>query len=122
MARYAGTGDVVFGVVSSGRGGQLDGIEVMVGLLMNTTAARISVDPGQDGGRVAGGGCRPAQVRARRFEHTALTDIQACADVPAGQPLFDALFVFENYPVPAGGGQGRPGRGGLRVGRRLPRR
>ncbi|MEU0032377.1 condensation domain-containing protein, partial [Streptomyces sp. NPDC006335] len=101
-ARYAGTDDVVFGVSSSGRSGQLDGIESMVGLLMNTTPARIKVDPGLTVPQWLAG-IQAEQARGRRFEHTPLTDIQACSEIPAGQPLFETLFVFENYPLPGGG-------------------
>src|SRR5262249_19331445 len=66
MSRYAGTGDVLFGVVSSGRGGQVAGIDTMVGLLMNTTVARVQVDPGQDVGTWLGD-LQAAQARAREF-------------------------------------------------------
>ncbi|MPY44459.1 AMP-binding protein, partial [Streptomyces phyllanthi] len=115
-ARYAGTDDVVFGVTSSGRSGQLDGIESVIGLLMNTTPARIKVDPGQTVPQWLAA-VQAEQVRGRRFEHTPLTDIQACSQVPAGQPLFETLFIFENYPAPGwNGGQGSPGTGGLRAG------
>ncbi|MEU0032356.1 amino acid adenylation domain-containing protein, partial [Streptomyces sp. NPDC006335] len=98
-ARYAGTDDVVFGVVSSGRSGRLEGIESMVGLLISTIPARIKVDPGQTVPQWLAG-IQAEQARGRRFEHTALTDIQACSEIPAGQPLFETLFVFENYPTP----------------------
>jgi amino acid adenylation domain-containing protein len=100
-ARYAGTDDVVFGVVSSGRSGRLEGIESMVGLLINTTPARIKVDPGETVPQWLAG-IQAEQARGRRFEHTALTDIQACSEIPTGQPLFETLFVFENYPTPTG--------------------
>jgi len=98
-ARYGGTDDVVFGVTSSGRSGQLDGIENVVGLLMNTTPARIRVDPGRTVPQWLAD-VQSDQVRGRRFEHTPLTDIQACSQIPAGQPLFETLFIFENYPAP----------------------
>ncbi|MFD8819291.1 condensation domain-containing protein [Streptomyces sp. NPDC059627] len=98
-ARYTGTDDVLFGVVSSGRSGQLDGVEAMVGLLINTIPARFRIDPGQTVPQWLAG-IQAEQARARRYEHTPLTDIQACSEIPAGQPLFETLFVFENYPTP----------------------
>jgi hypothetical protein len=77
---------VVFGVTSSGRGGQIDGMDAMVGLLINTTPARIRVD--RDRPVVAWlGELQEEQVRARRFEHTPLVTIAACSDVPPGLPL-----------------------------------
>ena len=36
----------------------------------------------------------------RDYEHTALADIQRWAGFP-GQPLFDSIVVFENYPINA---------------------
>ncbi|MGC0336805.1 condensation domain-containing protein [Streptomyces sp. SLBN-8D4] len=115
-ARYAGTDDVVFGITSSGRSGRLDGIESMVGLLMNTTPARIRIDPGETVPRWLAG-IQAEQARGRRFEHTPLTDIQACSQVPAGQSLFETLFVFENYPAPGWNGRQDSSRAdGLRVG------
>ncbi|GAA3845657.1 non-ribosomal peptide synthetase [Streptomyces phyllanthi] len=117
-ARYAGTDDVVFGVISSGRSGQLDGIEDMVGLLINTTPARIKVDPGQTVPQWLAG-IQAEQARGRRFEHTALTDIQACSEIPAGQPLFETLFVFENYPTPTARDQYRSTGSDIRIQRIL---
>src|SRR5690606_19026281 len=36
---------------------------------------------------------------ARLHEHTPLVEIQGGSDVPRTQPLFETLFVFENYPL-----------------------
>ncbi|MGN9822135.1 condensation domain-containing protein, partial [Streptomyces sp. SD11] len=44
LSVYAGSDDVVFGVTSSGRGGQIDGMDSMVGLLLNTTPVRVRVE------------------------------------------------------------------------------
>ncbi|KUM82354.1 non-ribosomal peptide synthetase, partial [Streptomyces pseudovenezuelae] len=97
LALHAGSDDVVFGATSSGRGGQIDGMDDMVGLLLNTTPVRIHVDRDQP---VADWltGLQEEQVRARRYEHTPLATITAWSEVPSGQSLFDTLFVFENYP------------------------
>ncbi|MCW6009609.1 non-ribosomal peptide synthase/polyketide synthase, partial [Micromonospora sp. CPCC 205371] len=97
MSVYSGRSDVVFGVTSSGRGGQVAGMDSMVGLLMNTTPARVTVDRGAPVIEWLRG-LQEEQVAARRFEHTPLPLIQACSGVPAGRQLFNALFVFENYP------------------------
>jgi non-ribosomal peptide synthetase component F len=117
-ARYAGTDDVVFGVLSSGRSGRLDGIESMVGLLINTVPARIKVESGQTVPRWLAG-IQAEQARGRRFEHTPLTDIQACSEIPAGQSLFETLFVFENHPTPTAPDQDQPTGGDIRVQRIL---
>jgi amino acid adenylation domain-containing protein len=98
MSRYAGTGEVVFGVTSSGRGGQLAGMAEMVGLLITTTPLRVRVDEDVPVGRWLAG-VQESGVRARAFEHTPLLDIQAATAVPAGQPLFTVLYAYENYPT-----------------------
>ncbi|MFC4047500.1 amino acid adenylation domain-containing protein, partial [Dactylosporangium siamense] len=105
MSAYAGVDDVLFGVTTSGRGDQLEGIESMVGMLINTTPARVRVD----GAEPAGSWLRRVQAEqaaARAFEHTSLVRIQACGEIPAGQPMFTTLFVFENFP--AGEPDGEP--------------
>src|SRR5262249_40080929 len=40
-----------------------------------------------------------AQVELRQHEYTSLAQIQRWSPAPAGRPLFETLFVFENYPV-----------------------
>ncbi|MDH6493326.1 non-ribosomal peptide synthetase [Streptomyces sp. SAI-127] len=98
MAHYSGSDDVVFGVTSSGRDGRLDGMDAMVGMLLNTTPVRITLDRDQP---VTDWLTRlqDEQVRARRFEHTPLVEIAACSELPPGKQLFQSLFVFENFPV-----------------------
>jgi len=97
LAAYGGSDDVVFGVTTSGRGEQLDGMAGMVGLLINTTPARVGVD--RDVPLAAWlRRLQREQAQAREFEQTPLVDIAAAAGVPAGQPLFTTLFIFENYP------------------------
>ncbi|WP_261991503.1 non-ribosomal peptide synthetase [Streptomyces sp. OR43] len=97
LALYSGTDDVVFGVTSSGRGGQVEGMDSMVGLLINTTPTRIRVDREQ---AVVDWlvGLQDEQVLARQYEQVPLVTIGECSELPAGQALFNSLFVFENFP------------------------
>ncbi|WP_344591682.1 amino acid adenylation domain-containing protein, partial [Actinomadura vinacea] len=116
VALYSGRDDVVFGVTSSGRGGQIDGMDSMVGLLINTAPVRIGVERDLPVAEWLAG-LQNEQARARRFEHTPLSMISECADLPAGESLFTTLFVFENYPLEAlEAGQERSAAGGLRAG------
>src|SRR5581483_976291 len=39
------------------------------------------------------------QSEARQYEYSPLAQVQTCSQVPAGQPLFESLLVFENYPL-----------------------
>jgi amino acid adenylation domain-containing protein/non-ribosomal peptide synthase protein (TIGR01720 family) len=98
LSRYSGQKDIVFGTVVSGRPHDLDGVESMVGLFINTLPMRFRISPEasllswlQE--------AQEQQVETRRFEHSALVDIQGWSEVPRGQPLFESIYAFENYPV-----------------------
>ncbi|HEV7508319.1 MAG TPA: SDR family NAD(P)-dependent oxidoreductase [Thermoanaerobaculia bacterium] len=105
LASHAnGQRDVVFGAVTSGRPESLEGVETMVGLFINTLPLRLRAEPEvellpwlrqlQD-----------QQAEMREFEYSSLVEVHGCTQVPRGQPLFDTLLVFENFPSVAGGGK-----------------
>ncbi|MHA3022899.1 non-ribosomal peptide synthase/polyketide synthase [Mycobacterium sp. BMJ-28] len=95
VGRLTGRSDVVFGSTVSGRGGDIPGIDDMVGLLINTMPARTRWAPADSLATVVE---RHAAAQASLFEHhhVALADIQHAVDVPE---LFDTLLVIENYPA-----------------------
>src|SRR5262249_47056450 len=98
LARYSGESDVVFGVTVSGRDAPLSGIDTMVGMFINTIPVRLRVPEEQD----AIGWLEAVQgleAELREHEHAPLARVQALSAVPRGTPLFEALVVFENYPV-----------------------
>ncbi|HYG62303.1 MAG TPA: amino acid adenylation domain-containing protein, partial [Thermoanaerobaculia bacterium] len=110
VSRYSGDEDVVFGGVVSGRPAALPGVETMVGMFVNTLPVRVRVD----GAGLLAPWLRRLQehqLARQDFEHTPLAQIQKWSDVPAGSPLFETLYVFENYPDIDKGGDG----GGLRL-------
>jgi non-ribosomal peptide synthetase component F len=39
------------------------------------------------------------QLEARQYEYTPLVELQGWSDVPRHLPLFESIFVFENYPI-----------------------
>ncbi len=97
MSRYSGEEDVVFGVVVSGRPAALVGVESMVGLFMNTLPVRVRVPP-KASLLPWLQALQAQQVEARHYEYSPLVQVQRWSNVPPGLPLFDTLFVFENYP------------------------
>ncbi|HYG65511.1 MAG TPA: amino acid adenylation domain-containing protein, partial [Thermoanaerobaculia bacterium] len=97
LGRVSGSDDVVFGVTVSGRPPELEGVETMVGVFINTLPLRV-VMPGQQQVLPWLTRLQLQQVELRRFEHTPLVDIQRWSRIPANQPLFDKFVVFENYP------------------------
>jgi amino acid adenylation domain-containing protein/non-ribosomal peptide synthase protein (TIGR01720 family) len=108
VSRYSGEEDVVFGGVVSGRPAALPGVETMVGMFVNTLPVRVGVN-----------GAEPLaswlqrlqerQLARQELEHTPLTQIQRWSEVPAGAPLFETLYVFENYPDAEEAGSGSLG-------------
>ncbi|HEY4460900.1 MAG TPA: non-ribosomal peptide synthase/polyketide synthase [Pseudonocardiaceae bacterium] len=87
LAARSGESDVVFGTTVSGRPPELAGVESMIGLFIATLPTRILVDRGRD--LVVW--LREVQddaAEARRFDY-----------LPGQANLFDAILVFENYPI-----------------------
>ncbi|HEU0079782.1 MAG TPA: condensation domain-containing protein, partial [Longimicrobiaceae bacterium] len=106
LSRYSGEEDVVFGATVSGREAGLAGMDAMVGLFINTLPVRLEA---RGGARV--GEClerlQAQQVEARQYDYSSLQQVQKWSGVPAGQPLFESIVVFENHPVwdEVGGGE-----------------
>ncbi|WP_203737931.1 non-ribosomal peptide synthetase, partial [Actinoplanes italicus] len=121
LAAYAETGDVVFGVTTSGRGAQFDGVESVVGLMINTIPSRVRVEQHRDLAEWLRD-LQREQSRARTYEHTPLVDIAGWSEMPAGRRLFDTVLIFENYPSRPEGADTGPGPDtGLRVERSFAR-
>ncbi|MGM9334861.1 non-ribosomal peptide synthase/polyketide synthase [Streptomyces murinus] len=97
LARSSGQDDVVFGTTVSGRPAELPGVEGMIGMFINTVPTRVRVPAGPVLPWLRG--LQDRQSDARRFDFLALPRIQAVSQVPPGEPLFDSMVVFENYPV-----------------------
>jgi len=98
LSRYSAERDVVFGTVVSGRPAGLDGVEIMVGLFINTLPVRVEV---RYEASVAEwlSELQQEQVELRQYEYSPLVDIHRWSDVPRGEPLFDSILVFQNLPV-----------------------
>jgi len=105
LGRMAGTDDVVFGAVVSGRPPELPGVEGMVGLFVNTVPVRVRLPAGEPtAGLLARLQDEQAQLSA--YHHVRLAEAQRLAGVG---DLFDTVLAFENFPQ--GGAVG----GGLRL-------
>ncbi|OLD63512.1 MAG: hypothetical protein AUI47_08965 [Acidobacteria bacterium 13_1_40CM_2_68_5] len=98
LGRYSGEEDVVFGGVVSGRPADLDGSETMVGLFLNTLPVRVRLPEGE---ALAAWLRRlqEGQVEMRQYEYAPLVQVQEWSEAPRGTPLFESIFVFENYPL-----------------------
>jgi non-ribosomal peptide synthase protein (TIGR01720 family) len=100
LARHAGSDDVVFGVISSGRPAELDGVERMLGLFSTLLPARVRLPAGapslawlqqlQD-----------QQAELLQHEHVDPAELHELTAVPRGAPLFDSVLIVENFPLDA---------------------
>jgi amino acid adenylation domain-containing protein/non-ribosomal peptide synthase protein (TIGR01720 family) len=98
LSRWSGEREVVFGAVTSGRPPELPGFETAIGLFINTLPVRRSVDPETPLAAWLAD-LQRTQIEARQHEHAPLAEVQRWTDVPAREPLFQSLLVFENYPL-----------------------
>lgn len=98
LSRYSGEHDVLFGATSSGRPVELNGVESMVGLFINTLPSRVRAAP--DELLIPWlKKLQEQQLDVRQHEYTPLVEVHGWSEVPRGQSLFESLFIFENYPI-----------------------
>ncbi len=111
LQKLTAADDAVFGTTFSGRSVHLKGIESIVGNFLKTLPVRIRTAPGDTVRAVVGKVAADLQDM-QQFELTPLTRIREYARTEGQGELFDALVIFENYPVHA---DAQPGNSGLRV-------
>lgn len=98
LSRYSGEEDVLFGTTLSGRPAELRGVESMVGMFINTLPLRVKV--AEDEHLISWlRGLQTQQLEMRQYEYSSLARVQQWSDVEPGQPLFESIVVFENYPT-----------------------
>ena len=100
LSRYSGDKDVVFGATVAGRPADLDGVESMVGIFINTLPVRVRLED-QDKLLPWLKQLQEHQAAAQQYEYAPLADVQGWSDVPRGRPLFETILLFENYPIDA---------------------
>ncbi|RSN22192.1 non-ribosomal peptide synthetase [Streptomyces sp. WAC 05977] len=93
LASHAGRHDVSFGVMTSNRTSDVDGVEDIIGLLANSVPVRARFT-----GTVAEA---LADLQSRQQAMTAhhRMGLPELASLAGRERLFDSLLVFENYPV-----------------------
>ncbi|MFB6352122.1 MAG: condensation domain-containing protein, partial [Bradymonadaceae bacterium] len=97
LSRYARDREVTYGLVMSGRSGQLEAVDRRVGMFVNTVPMCIGVEPD----RPLADWLRhlhDKQTQIRDYKHCSLTDIQQWAGHSSEQPLFEGIFGFQNLP------------------------
>ncbi|MFC2146097.1 condensation domain-containing protein, partial [Acidobacteriota bacterium] len=96
LQRYNNINDVVFGAVVSGRPSEINGIEQMVGLFINTIPVRIKSNGEKTFPRLIKE-IQAQAIKAKSYEYLPLADIQANSYLK--RELIHHIMVFENYPL-----------------------
>jgi iturin family lipopeptide synthetase A len=96
LGKYNNMNDVVFGVVVSGRPPELEGVETMVGLFINTIPVRIRFDAEDPIAAIL------TQIQQNALDtephhYYPLFEIQALSKL--GRGLLDHILIIENYPM-----------------------
>ncbi|SNT53442.1 non-ribosomal peptide synthetase, partial [Rhodococcoides kyotonense] len=99
LATLTGRDDVLFGATVSGRPPEINDIESMIGLFINTLPVRVTIDPRESLGDFI---TRVQSEQAGLLDHhyLGLTEIQR---VVGPVVAFDTLTVFESYPMDRAG-------------------
>ncbi|WP_427500986.1 amino acid adenylation domain-containing protein [Methylomonas sp. MED-D] len=98
LSRYCGSRDILFGLTVSGRPAELERVGDMLGLFINTVPVRAKLASGQTVEQLLRQLMDDGMER-EPFTYLQLAEMQGWSQVPAGQALFDTLFIFENYPI-----------------------
>ena len=96
LSKYNNTNDVVFGSIVSGRPTQLEGIQEMIGVFINTIPQRISYTDQMTFSELLNKVQR-SFVQGENHHYLNLAEIQN--ETLLKSDLFDHLLVFENYPI-----------------------
>uniref|UniRef100_UPI00313D0246 amino acid adenylation domain-containing protein n=1 Tax=Pseudomonas sp. TH32 TaxID=2796397 RepID=UPI00313D0246 len=97
LQRYTGQDTVCFGATVAGRPSSLPGAEDMLGLFINTLPIIQTPQPQMPVAQWLQA-LQAYNLEVRDHEHASLADVQRWSG-QGGQPLFDSILVFENYPV-----------------------
>ncbi|MEK5097378.1 amino acid adenylation domain-containing protein [Bacillus sp. FSL W8-0848] len=94
LAKYNNADEVVFGTVVSGREAQVDGIEEMVGLFINTIPTRIRFGGGKTFKEVLRA-TQAESIESNRFNYMNLSELQELSELK--RELISHVMVFQNY-------------------------
>jgi len=96
LAKYNDTDDVVFGSVVSGRPSEVDRIEEMLGLFINTIPIRVKFNSKKNIKDILIEN-QKAYIQGIPNHYIQLAEIQSKSKLK--HQLFDTIMVYENYPI-----------------------
>ena len=111
LSAASGRDDLVFGVMVAGRPAEIEGVETLVGPMVNVLPLRVRVpaDTAADTALVPWlAALQEQQSELRQFEYGSPDEIRRWTGWPAGEPLFESYLAFQNLPeFTATRGQGK---------------
>ncbi|KAJ2988495.1 hypothetical protein HDV02_005559, partial [Globomyces sp. JEL0801] len=95
LKAYTQKSNIVFGNVVSGRDLPVEGIEEIIGMLINTIPFRVDIDPSQSVQSFLAQ-IQQSQVRCMQYCQTGLIEIQKWLGIRGQDKLFSTAFIFQN--------------------------
>ncbi|MDM9379453.1 SDR family NAD(P)-dependent oxidoreductase [Chlorogloeopsis sp. ULAP01] len=98
LSRYTCCNNVLYGCTVTGRPTDLQGVESMVGMFVNTLPIHVNIDTEQ----LFLSWLQHFQlqlVEVRDYEYSPLTEIHKWSEIPQKLTLFESIVVVENFPV-----------------------
>ncbi|MHC9538717.1 MAG: non-ribosomal peptide synthase/polyketide synthase [Vulcanimicrobiota bacterium] len=100
LSRYSGERDVLFGTVTSGRPGEIEGVDGILGLFINAIPVRVNISERSQVGEWLRD-LHACQVEREQYSYASLVQISGWSDITGGESLFQSIIGLENYPVDA---------------------
>ncbi len=97
LSRYSSEEDVVFGITVSGRPSELEGVELMTGLFINTLPIRVKISPEASFWSWLKD-IQTYNLKLQQYEYSPGGQVHQWSEVPGALPLYESLLVFENFP------------------------
>lgn len=98
LQKYNNLDDVIFGTTVSGRTPELNGVEGIVGLFINTIPLRVQCHGKEHIVELLHNINNDLKNR-EEFETTSLTDIKSYYGIKGTGNIFDSIVVIDNYPL-----------------------
>ncbi len=98
LNNYVSQDDIMFGVTVSGRSADLEGIQNIVGLFINTIPIRVKVEKNK---KIIDwlNEIQLSFSKLLHYEYTPLVNIHKWSNIPGTEEMFKSILVVENYPV-----------------------
>jgi amino acid adenylation domain-containing protein len=102
LGRCAGSDDVLFGTVVSGRPYTLKGVEAMVGLFTNSLPTRVRMAPHLKTGEWLQE-LQRKQFELHEYEWSPLAKVQEWSEFERQAAFFESVVIFQNIPLSSSG-------------------